>query len=295
MRLRARRIARARWLVLASDTGSRDRLAHVNQRTGERRREPARDALRPNVAPHAHSGVADGVPLAHARERGYAGSGCSTRTLSGYAGRGERAPGEPAPEAALEIPRAVQRQLARPHRTAELGPPKVDAVEGGGVNPDLEVDVEAGVLEADRHIGGLEHHPVALGGVAEVELDHGAVSRELLAIDVPGHPDDQEVGVELLRSGIGERPGRPPLADCLYDRLKIAAGRGEPVLERPPLGPGPSLDDLGPLERAQALGEDRARDPRQAALELIEPTRAAQHLAGSRATSCVGCASSPSR
>jgi hypothetical protein len=31
--------------------------------------------------------------------------------------------------------------------------------------------------------------------------------RNLLAIDVPGHPDDQEIGVELLGAGIGERPG----------------------------------------------------------------------------------------
>jgi hypothetical protein len=56
-------------------------------RFGERRREPAQDASRLNVARHAHSGVADGVPLAHALGRGYAGSGCSTRTLSGYASR----------------------------------------------------------------------------------------------------------------------------------------------------------------------------------------------------------------
>ena len=33
------------------------------------------------------------------------------------------------------------------------------------------------------------------------------------------------------------------------------------------MGPRPALDDLRPLERAHAVGEDRARDPREAALE----------------------------
>ena len=34
-----------------------------------------------------------------------------------------------------EAPRAAQRQLARPHRAAQIGPPQVDAVQGGGVDP----------------------------------------------------------------------------------------------------------------------------------------------------------------
>ena len=194
-------------------------------------------------------------------------------------GRGERAPGEPAPEGALEHPRAAQRQLARPHRAAQLGAPEVDAVEGGGVDPDLEVDVEPGMLETNRDLRALEHHPVALRRVAKVELDHRAIRGKLLAIDVSGHPDDQEVGVELLGAGIGERPGNPPLPHRLHDRLQVPAGERQPILERPALGAGAPLDDLGPLERAQAVREDRARDPRQAALKLVEPARAAQHLA----------------
>jgi hypothetical protein len=34
-----------------------------------------------------------------------------------------------------------------------------------------------------------------------------------------------------------------------------------------------------PPERAHAVGEDRARDPWEAALELVEAPRAAEHLA----------------
>src|SRR4029450_6288341 len=102
------------------------------------------------------------------------------------AGRGERAPCEPAPEGPLERPRAADCQLACPHRAAKLGAPKVDAVEGGGVDPDLEIDVETGMLEADRDLGGLEHHPVALRRVAEVELEHRAILAKLIPLDGAG-------------------------------------------------------------------------------------------------------------
>ena len=81
---------------------------------------------------------------------------------------------------------------------------------------------------------------------------------KLLAVDVPGHPDDQEVGIELLGAGIGERPGNPPLPDGLHDRLQVATGARQAILQRPALGPKPPLNDLGPLERAHAIGEDRA-------------------------------------
>src|SRR5919201_1716167 len=71
-------------------------------------------------------------------------------------------------------------------------------------------DVEAGILQANRDLGGLEDHPVTPLGVAKVEPNHGSARRELLAIDVAGDPDDQQVGIELLGARLGERPGRAP-------------------------------------------------------------------------------------
>jgi len=71
----------------------------------------------------------------------------------------------------------------------------------------------------------------------------------------------------------------PPLADRLHDRLEVTAAGREAIFEGAALGARPALDDLGPLERAHAVGEDRARDPWEAALELVETARAAEHLA----------------
>jgi hypothetical protein len=86
-------------------------------------------------------------------------------------------------------------------------------------------------------------------------------------------------GIEFLAPRLGERPGRTPLADRLHDRLEVTAGRREAVFEGAAFRAGPALDDLSPLERAHAVGEDRAGDAWEAALELVEAACAAEHLA----------------
>jgi hypothetical protein len=61
--------------------------------------------------------------------------------------------------------------------------------------------------------------------------------------------------------------------------LEVTAGGCEAIFEGPALGARPALDDLGPFERAHAVGEDRPGYPWEAALELVETARAAEHLA----------------
>jgi hypothetical protein len=84
------------------------------------------------------------------------------------------------------------------------------------------------------------------------------IAPPLLVIDVAGHPHDQQVGIELLRARLGQRPGGAPLTDRLHDRLEVEAGGREAILEGAASGACPARDDLGPLERAHAVGEDRA-------------------------------------
>src|SRR5262245_2101567 len=195
------------------------------------------------------------------------------------AGWGECAPGEPVAESALQRPRTAHCQPAGSNRAAEVGSSQVHAVERGGVDDDLQVDLETRMLETDRDLGRVENHPVTLLGLAKVELNHGSLGWYPPAIDVAGHPDDQQVGIELLRSRLGERPSRPPLADGLHDRLEVTAGGREAIFEGAPFGASPPLDDVGSLERAHAVGKHGARDPRKAALQLVEAARTAEHLA----------------
>ena len=121
-----------------------------------------------------------------------------------------------------------------------------------------EVDVETWMVEADRDLGGLEDHPEPPLGVAKVELHDGSVGWESLVIDVAGHPHDQERRIELVGARLGERPRRPPLADRLHDRLEVTARGREAIFEGAAPRASPAVDDLGPLERAHAVGEDRA-------------------------------------
>jgi hypothetical protein len=52
-------------------------------------------------------------------------------------------------ESASQRPRAAHRQLAGSNRADQLGASQVDAEERAGVDDDLKVDVETGMVEAD--------------------------------------------------------------------------------------------------------------------------------------------------
>jgi hypothetical protein len=160
--------------------------------------------------------------------------GGSAALVRRAAGGRECAPREPVAESALQRPRAAHSQLAGSNRAAQLRLSQVDAVERGGVDGDLEVDVETGMLEADGDLGGLEDHPVTPLGVAKVELDHGSVRWEPLAIDVASHPNDQQVGIEFLAARVGERPSRTPLADRLKPLAPPSISRTIRSVQRSP-------------------------------------------------------------
>jgi hypothetical protein len=88
---------------------------------------------------------------------------------------------------------------------------------------------------------------------------------------VAGHPDDQQVGIEFLGARLGEGPGRPPLADRLYDRWRSRPAGVRRIFEGAAFGARPALDDLGPLERAHAVGDDKREIPRRPRWSSLKP------------------------
>ena len=69
---------------------------------------------------------------------------------------------------------------------------------------------------------------------------------------MPADPADHQVGVQLRRVGLDERPGGGPVAQRLEDRPQVMAGRRQAVLGGvPPLAVAD--DEADPLQMAQAL------------------------------------------
>ena len=176
------------------------------------------------------------------------GSACSTRTW-GPASRdaalrrssARRLAGanalqaNPAPEPA-PAPRAAHGQLASPERPGELGAPQVDAVEGRGVDRDLEINVEPGVLQADRDLDGSSTIQQRLAGSRKSNWTTGDPVEA--ARDRRGGPSRRPRG-RGPASGRGSVNGTRslPTPDRLHDRLQVAAGERQAILQCPPLGP----------------------------------------------------------
>ena len=103
-----------------------------------------------------------------------------------------------------------------------------------------------------------ERFPVAAAGAAAVARGGGLVGMGAHG-EVPGPGFHWEMEAHVMG-------GMTPM-----EALHAATAGSAETIGR--------LDDLGTLERTEPVGEDRTRDPRQAALELVEPARTTKHLA----------------
>ena len=172
------------------------------------------------------------------------------------------------------IPPATQRR--RPP-----DPPHVPAGEGQRVvDGHHQVVAEAGVEAADLHLPPLgqqpEAHPPGLAD--ELEAHHHPPVGEQVAAEERLRPGPQhDVGVGVL--AVHLRPALGPAADGLQHPGQVPAGRRR-LVERPTaVRLGADLHHPGPLQLAQAPGQQRPRQPGCAGGDLVEGPAAEQQVA----------------
>jgi hypothetical protein len=94
--------------------------------------------------------------------------------------------------------------------------------------------------------------------------------------------------VELVRSRLAKCPPCAPLAEVVDDPLQRAPGSGQAIFGPLAARRDPPLDHARLLQPAEALGEQRARDAGQAALELVEVADVGQELAHDQHRPAIG-------
>src|SRR6185436_1294240 len=173
---------------------------------------------------------------------------------------------------AVQVDRAVADRL--PDRYFA----QPDPHEGGQVGVDIDVDIESGLDDAEVDVGTLHHQPVGLrrlvagGHAAEIEAHGDALFGQLVDRDAPAHVPGQQLGVEAVaphRRG----PARAPLAKVHHHLAQLLARLGEAILA------AAAVDHAVRDQLAQALHQQRARDLRHAALDVVEAPAAEHQLA----------------
>src|SRR5262249_2867499 len=155
-----------------------------------------------------------------------------------------RAPGKPPGKGSNGVRRAVETQESGTHRFGERGSSEPDAVERSDVGHHPQVDLELGVLEADRHVATLQDQPVTTGPASvKLELDPPAARGRPTAVTPPAHPPEEDDWVELGGPRVAKCPPRSPASEDVDDALKLPARPSERVLHGAALGGGVPLDD----------------------------------------------------
>ena len=155
----------------------------------------------------------------------------------------------------------------------------------GGHN---DVEIEPRILEADLNIFWVKHQPQPRSPRStDVETHDDAARREEMPVDAAPHPPHQERGILLLSAGVAKRPARPPLSKRLDDGFEFSARGAQMVFGPAAVGGQPSFNHAGLIQLPQALGQQRTRDPREAALEVVEPVDALEELANNERSPAV--------
>src|SRR5262245_1082834 len=93
------------------------------------------------------------------------------------------------------------------------------------------------------------------------------------------HRPHQELGVEIVVGELLRGVALAPLAEAVNHLAEFLASLGQLIRATPAGRERGTLDHARVLELAEALSQERARDQRHPAADLVEATRAGEQLA----------------
>ncbi len=150
----------------------------------------------------------------------------------------------------------------------EVGPVQRDEV-----GEQRYVNLEAWIRQAQRR-ATFGHDPVSLSMIAEPHLDGEPGPREASHVHLAMQPPEEQVGVELGRIRLAERPSCSPGRESKDDWLEITAGISEQVTTGVVV-----IDEAGDSELAEPACQERTRKTRVAADQFIETRGPGQEIA----------------
>ena len=140
------------------------------------------------------------------------------------------------------------------------------------VGAHLQVHFVAGRLEAHVRRAVLVHEPEAPAvgrRIAELELDDGAAGRHARSVDVAMHAPREEGDVEIVLVHVAA-PALSPDRERIDDRGQLLARGVSVQLRGRPFFAGPRFTSPARSSCAQAPRQERRRDARHAAVDLVE-------------------------
>ena len=184
---------------------------------------------------------------------------------------------QPAPDAAGKVHIAVQHDFFGGDGGVKLAPTDPDAPHRPDRRFDEEINLEAGIGLAQIDLPALDQQPPAphLGrGVGIVELQYRPPRWQRRGVDPAAHVPHQHARVPVRAVGGALHPALAPDPHRDDHRRQLRARLGEPVGRG-----GIVANHPGGLEFLQPLRQQRARHQRHAAMDFVEPRRAADQLA----------------
>src|SRR5262245_34380124 len=148
----------------------------------------------------------------------------------------------------------------------------------GGVN--LQIHLVAGIEETEIDLGPMEHEPErAVRVSSESEEDDDAVLGQFVDPHHSSQRPHEEVGIEMLVGEILAGPPIAPDAERIDHCTQLAAGDGEAVLVAVTIPYRELLDNAGSQQRVQPPRQEISRHPRDATLDVAEPSTAHEQFA----------------
>jgi len=131
-------------------------------------------------------------------------------------------------------------------------------------------------MRAHRGLSPLEQHELR-AGTAHLEPRNDRLVRQTIQPDAPLHIHQYGLQIEVLGVGLPRQPSLPPGGERTHQHRQVPAGIGQDVL-----GAVLAIDprhrtDHG--QRLQSLGQNGARNARNAAADVIESPAPAQQFA----------------